>query len=127
MIADAVSVMDIDEDALIPTLIWSISSWILYVFIGIIVYCVLPVLLRVVASIAENTMITANVALYEAGKKEIPAEKVSSEQKQTPPAADQPIPKANSVVSEDGSWICSNCGQRNLSTRTSCWRCDCEN
>ena len=121
-VVETVSLIDVNEELIIPTLISSLLSWSFYAVIEFFVYHVLAMLIRALASITENTMITANIALWEASKKETSDEVVA-----TPPEnihTQQSEKKVNPVKYNDGSWTCPNCGQKNLSTRTSCWRCD---
>lgn len=125
-IANTVSLIDVNEELIIPTLISSVLSWSIYTAIAFFAYHILAMLIRALASITENTAITANVALWEASKKTIPAKDLPKKQ-QPDPTADQPAAPAAHTPSEvhkDGSWSCPNCGQKNLSTRTTCWRCD---
>ena len=122
-VVETVSLIDVNEELIIPTLISSLLSWSVYAVIEFFVYHVLAMLIRALASITENTMITANVALWEASKKDNSiSEVVTAEQSDVP--TEQPDIKAYSRQFDDGSWTCTSCGQKNLSTRATCWRCD---
>ena len=125
-IVNIIGLIDVNEALIIPTLISSVLSWSIYTAIAFFAYHLFAILIRALASITENTTITANVALWEASKKAMPAKELPKKP-QSAPAADQPAAPAAPpppVVYEDGSWSCPNCGQKNLSTRTTCWRCD---
>ena len=135
--AEVIGLIDNNEDAIIPTLIASVFSWTIYAIIEYAAYRVLAMLIRALARITENTEITANVALWQASKK-ADDEKAEAAKKVVTPKMENvvtgepttPTKTTNGavpVVNEDGSWTCPNCKQKNLSTRTTCWRCDYQN
>ena len=124
-VVETVSLIDVNEELIIPTLISCLLSWSIYAVIEFFAYHILAMLIRALASITANTMITAKVALWEASKKENTVSEVVSAQRNNSftQKSDQ---KTNPIKHDDGSWTCPSCGQKNLSTRTSCWRCDCQ-
>ena len=126
-IVDVVSLIDVNEDAILPTLVTSIFTWFVYACIAMYACRILAMLINALASITENTKISANVALWEAAKKETCVADVEPQQEQPKTedaAAPKVAPKAESVIHADGRWSCAKCGQKNLSIRTTCWRCD---
>ena len=128
-ILEAVSLIDVNEDAILWTAFTSIVMWIIYSTIAWSLCRFTAMLINALASITENTKITANVALWEASKKEpvsTPAEqKQPQKQVEAPVAPAKPAaPKVETTFHGDGSWTCGKCGQTNLALRTPCWRCD---
>ena len=123
-IVETVGLIDVNEELIIPTLISSLLSRSIYAVIEFFAYHVLAMLIRALAAITANTTITANVALWEASKKESSVVEVVPEHQQATQTADKPVKRTTPVINADNSWICPNCGQGNLNTRSSCWRCD---
>ena len=69
-IVDTVNMSDVNEDMAFATFLSSAITWALYAFIEYCAYHVLALLISALASITQNTIISANVALYESAKSE---------------------------------------------------------
>lgn len=123
-VVETVSLIDVNEELIIPTLISSLLSWSIYAVIEFFAYHILAMLIRALASITENTMITANVALWQASQKDKIVDDEVVHTQECDVSAKIPKEKVTIAPNSDGSWTCPSCGQKNLSTRTSCWRCD---
>ena len=157
-VVEGVSLLDVNEDAIVVTVITSIVSWTIYGAIAYGSMLVAAMLIRALALIAQSSTVSAKVALWEADQKqasaqteqpqkvkklpaetetqknekkaeqpqkvkELPAETETQKNKKK---AEEPPKAAKTVTMDDGSWICGNCGQKNLSGRSVCWRCDWE-
>jgi len=70
IIGQAMQVANIDEDMVFLTVVTSALTWSLYAIIEYCVYHVLSLLVASLATIVQNTRITANVALYNAAKED---------------------------------------------------------
>ena len=92
-IVEAVSLIDVNESMIIPTIITSIITWGLYAFLAYCAYHVVSLLFHALASITHHTMISANVALFE-------SQKTGNQEPET-----HPTPQASS-----GKWKCPDCG-----------------
>jgi len=104
-IVDTVNMADINEDMAFVTCITSAIIWALYAFIEYCAYHVLALLISALASITQNTIISANVALYEASQKLDAVQYVDH----------GPAP--------DGMWACKNCGTHNSLNYGQCKNC----
>lgn len=102
-IIDTVIMLDNDEDMALATCISSVITWGLYAFIEYCAYHVLALLISALASITQNTIVSANVALYEASKR------------YTNPTSTEPVP--------DGMWVCYHCGTHNSINYGQCKKC----
>lgn len=107
-IMEAVAAGDIDEALIFPTILTSAASWALYAFIEYCAYHVLALLISALASITQNTIISANVALLEA----------SQHHKSTEPEKDT-LPEKDALLLANGGWKCS-CGRVNASYVSTC-------
>ena len=91
-IAEAISLIDVNEEAIVPTVIGNVIAWGLSAFGVYVVSRITALLLRALASITHHTMISANVALLE-------------HRKNTDPEEEKPV-----VQSVTGKWACPDCG-----------------
>ena len=110
-IAEAIQVADIDKDLVVFTVINSIIIWGLYAFLEYCAYNVLSLLVAALASIVQNSKISANIALYSAAKDE----HLLTDEKET-----SNIQKKDEKVSGH-SWICNSCGK--MRTKSPCPYC----
>lgn len=131
-IAQAVQVAQIDENLVFLTVITSIATWVLYAFIEYCAYHVLSLLIASLATIVQNTRITANVAIYNVAKEEgILKEGVilkDEPKKSTPSASKQntgySLSKlANERKNSNSFWICKECGTKNDESNLHCKDC----
>ena len=83
----------------------SIGQTALYAFIEYCSFHVLALLISALASITQNTIISANVALYQAAK--------DSESNQ----------ELNQTAAPAGTWICKDCGTHNSLNYGQCKKC----
>ena len=122
-IAQAVQVADINEDLVSLTVITSTATWALYAFIEYCIYHVLSLLIASLATIVQNTKITANVALYNVAKNEgLLSEKPENS---APVAVKQSTgySLSNERTNTNGSWICKECGTKNDTSKLYCSDC----
>lgn len=137
------------EDSAVGTFISTAISWGLYAFIEYCAYHVLALLISALASITQNTIISANVALYDTAKaegfpvttneytqplnSEDPMSCKNREQyKSDTESKPQPVQQATATpvqtaveapaVTED-MWECKNCGTYNKYAYGQCKRC----
>ena len=128
-IVDTVNMADIDEDMAFATCITSAITWALYAFIEYCAYHVLALLISALASITQNTIISANVALYEASQN--CASPVYTQTAigidSSNPTVQSPKPNAVQYVNHgpapDGMWACKNCGTHNSLNYGQCKKC----
>lgn len=90
-IVETGSLVDVNESMIVPTLISSVITWGLYMFLEYCAYHAISLLLHALASITHHTMISANVALFESQKSNKQVEKV-------------PTPQVSG-----GKWECPEC------------------
>lgn len=129
-IGEAAMIWDYEESMLAALLafVGGMLSWAIYAFISYIAAKAVAMILEALASITQNTSVSANVALYTAAKAQ---GTLSKEAPKAAPAAPKAAPAQPAVpasqatqVAEDGSWFCSACGRRNAAERTDCWCCN---
>ena len=120
-----------DEATLILALISSIITWSFYAFVEYIAYHVLALLVSALAYITHNSLISANIALYEASKNIDPSEKNMEEPEKTFDVKTS-VRTSNSANSAkpvqftpapDGMWLCKNCGTHNKNEYGQCKKC----
>ena len=87
-IIEAISLVDVEESMIFPTAITSLVTWAVYAFLTYCAYHIIALVLYALASINHHSMISANVALYQARQEE-----------GTPPA-----PQVSG-----GKWKCPEC------------------
>ncbi len=104
-------------------------NWVFYCFLEFCVYHVLALLVGSLATIVQNTKISANVAIYNLskGKNETP---VNSERQREDTVfndtqeKDMPSPEeATFLVTKNDTIICSQCKFEQPSSRRVCWHC----
>lgn len=141
-IIEGISIADIDEDQVFITCLSSIIKWGFYAFVEYCLYHVLALLISALASITQNTIVSANVALYEATKDTSNNEAQTNSSEKTVESQktsfnSQPIehstpatgcaavsaPPLTSIPADDGDIICPVCGKKQRSTRQVCWSC----
>ena len=125
-IGQAIQVVDIDEDLVFITVITSIITWILYAFIEYCVYHVLSLLIASLATIVQNTRITANIAIYNVAKEEglfNEEPETHSSPKTKQPSGYSLSKLANGRTDSNGSWICKECGTKNDARKLYCKDC----
>lgn len=133
-ISATIEMADVDEDLVFSTLIGSAASWSLYAFIEYCAYHVLALLISALASITQHTIITANVALFEATKdaKDSYAtassrEDEGAENNQTKPK-DEPfvwsfVNETTAVAAGENNIRCTNCRCIQFKGNTVCRQC----
>lgn len=116
-IEDAVAMADIDEELVVFTIISSLASWVLYAFIEYCTYNAVSLLVLALATIVQNTKITAYTTLYNASK--------SEPEKQSENIVTNEIveTKPENIVKKEvkHSWICNSCGK--MRTGSPCPNC----
>ena len=126
-IVDTVNMADINEDMAFATCITSAITWALYAFIEYCAYHVLALLISALASITQNTIISANVALYEASKNCTDSTPQPAATQHTPIFSDKNTDSysqtVNRTTAPDGMWACKNCGTHNSLNYGQCKKC----
>ena len=118
-ISDGIEISDIDESMVVFTVITSAITWLWYAVIEYCAYNALALLIDALATIVQNTKITANIALYNAAKDEgvLDEENTASE-----PKVNKNIPpKVKEKPQTEHSWRCDGCGQ--MRTQSPCPNC----
>lgn len=112
-IEDAIAMADIDEDLVVLTIVSSLLSWGLYAFIEYCIYNAVALLVLALATIVQNTKISAYTALYNASKCE--SENVAT--------TEMVETKSENAVKKEGKhlWRCNNCGK--MRTESPCPNC----
>lgn len=113
-IGQAVLVAEDNVDFVFLTVITSIATWTFYAFIEYCVYHVLSLLIASLATIVQNTRITANVAIYNAAKEE---GNPNGETGYSSSKLD------NERTSGSTLWICKECGTKNAVGNVYCVDC----
>ena len=114
-ITDAAAIAEVDEDLIFSTVLTSIAKWGIYAFIEFCVYRVLALLISALATITQNTVVSANVALYKAHKDE--------PSPLSPATIDNPNIRSTVTLSAAGMWTCKNCGTGNKDSHGQCKKC----
>ena len=130
-IVNTVNIIEVDEDLVFVTAVTSIITWAIYAFIEYCTYHVLALLISALANITQNTIITANVALFDAAKKgdtQTYAEPSTVTNASTPNRApvfrDAPSDSyAYNSLAPAGMWKCSHCGTNNKNDSGQCKKC----
>jgi hypothetical protein len=139
-IMNTINVADVDEDMALVTCVTTFATWGIYVFIEYCAYHVLALLISALASITQNTIITANVALYEAAKNTSGFVPVQTTTAPTPVAAPTPVtaptpvaaqtpvtnyynPPVVKTASLNNMWVCKYCGTHNKNEYGQCKKC----
>ena len=122
-IADTIEVADsISEDAAVGTCISTAINWGLYAFIEYCVYHVLALLISALASITQNTVVSANVALYEASQNHPETNPAQTASASKSVFSDRPTSFARTAT-PDGMWTCKNCNTNNSLNYGQCKKC----
>lgn len=133
--------MGVEIPSMTEAIINSLLQWALYAFLEHCAYHVLALLIGALATITQNTAITANVALYNAHT-HVRAEKASAETTSPKkennetctvqngiPEAPAPQKEASQNISSPSSfdhkesWVCDKCGKENDGFYLRCQGC----
>lgn len=114
-----VNMADVNEDLIFSTCLTSIITWGLYAFIEYCVYHVLALLISALASITQNTIISANVALLNADQNP----ETPRAPEQAPSAEPQRTSLYASAEQQSPRWFCTHCGASNKGSNTFCEMC----
>ena len=98
--------------------ITSLFEWALYAFLEYLAYHILATLLGALASITQNTIITANIALFKAKDNTHPATTSNSVTTAKPTYT----LGVRSTI-EDDNWICGHCKTTNSMNYSQCKKC----
>lgn len=125
-IGEAIQLADIDEDLAFLSVVTSLITWGLYAFLEYCAYHVLSLVIASLATIVQNTRITANVALYNVAKEEgtLNEETAKSTSSANNQSSGYSLSKlANERTNNSGSWVCKECGTKNEGNNLSCKDC----
>lgn len=100
----------------------SLFAWVIYAVIECCAYNVLVLLINSLASIIENTKITANVALYKSQLEET-QKKDSMIVKEPIKVKEKKVEVSNENVVKEGMIVCPVCGTEQESNRSRCFEC----
>lgn len=110
---------------------YSAIIWIIIAIIEFIGYHLIALFIRAVASIVQNTRVSANVALYTTYKSErinpvintppTPPAKKAKTDEETVITPEPPIPP---ISYTDEEIICPSCGKKQRTGRKVCWSCN---
>lgn len=118
-VADAINTAAISDrvEMVVIACISSVITWALYAFIEYCAYHVLALLISALASITQNTIISANVALYEAYQ--------NSAQTVVPcnTKTDGSTQAVHATIPSADTWKCKNCGTSNSTNYSQCKKC----
>ena len=124
-VIDTIQVADVNEDMAFSTFLTSAITWGVYAFIEYCAFHVLALLISALGCITQNTMIAADVALYEAAKNAPASEKAPSS-----PSAPGSKPNANAISkmaseaqSSGAMWECKYCLTYNKKEANFCKEC----
>ena len=129
-IIEAVSVAEINEDMVFPTIVSSLITWGFYAAIEYFAFQFFALLISALATITQHTVISAQVALFESTKNSTNPDNTKTDAPQAAKSAQETQPKTGDetiikpIFNEDNSWKCPACGRNNVATRTTCWCCD---
>ena len=101
-----------EGSAFMGTFILSALSFALAAFIGYCTFHILALLLSALACIAQNTIISANVALFSAYREFGADDSILEE-----------VPEALAEETQTSDWVCKSCGQHNKKTASFCVAC----
>ncbi len=123
-ITDTLAAADVNEDMAFVTCISTAISWALYAFIEYCAYHVLALLISSLALITQNTIISANVALYEASHCTTSIGAIPSDE-DTTPSTSKPQTHINKPYTPPaaGTWVCKHCGTNNSTNYGQCKKC----
>ena len=123
-----IEAVEIDSDAWFLVLLSSALTWALYAFLEYCAYHIISLLIASLASIVQNTRVSANVALYNTAKVDgFPDEETAP----SAPVAAKVHEKRSSVLTnlaqekayDENSWRCKECGTPNPADKTICKNC----
>ena len=124
-IGEAAMIWDYEESVLAAlfAFVGGMLSWAIYAFISYAAAKAIAMILEALASITQNTSVSASVALYTAAK-DLPAQEApKAAVPQAAPAQPAPRTNAETRVAENGVWFCGQCGRQNAPERVDCWCC----
>ena len=133
-IIDAVNIAEVNEDQAFTVFLASAFSWALYAIIEFCAFHVLALLVNALATITQNTAVTANVALYESSlnhpysvypsQQAVMQQPVAKTQTTNMHGSVAPYPQAHPAapVAPD-MWVCKNCGTKNKNAYGQCKKC----
>lgn len=130
-----VLMVDLYEEMAFVTCIASVITWAFYAFIEYCAYHVLALLISALASITQNTMISADVSLYQASKERDDARQQPEESASkapvtpAPPVPQSPVQSPEQIgvlpiKGTDGKIICPICNTQQSANRSVCWNCE---
>ena len=123
-VVETIQVADVNEDMAFSTFLTSAITWGVYAFIEYCAFHVLALLISALACITQNTMISADVALYEAAKNAPAGEKApSAPSVPKQPNADVISKMASKTQSSGAMWECKYCLSYNKHEANFCKEC----
>lgn len=127
-VVETIQVADVNKDMAFSAFLTSAITWGVYAFIEYCAFHVLALLISALACITQNTMISADVALYEAAKNAPASEKTPT----SPSAHSASAPKPNANIiskmasdaqSSGAMWECKYCLAYNKKEANFCKEC----
>ena len=135
-VLDTMAMIDVNDDMVLSVFITSAITWALYAFIEYCTYHVLALLISALASITQSTIISANVALYEAAKNDPTPAPVRSSVSHRPVSGTDstdstkddvfvwhPVPETTAYIKGQTNIQCANCRRVQFRGNKSCIQC----
>ena len=119
----------IEVPSVFDVVVSSLWKWGLYAFLEYCAYHILALLIGALASITQNTIISANIALYKASQNRTTpvSTQTSAGIVSSNPSVQVPKPNAVQYVNHGptpvGMWTCKNCGTHNSLNYGQCKKC----
>ena len=132
-VSETLQMYELNEELTLVTCITSLLSWGLYAFLTYCATHAIALLISALANITQNTLVSANVALYEAAKNSNEYTEITNSTISSPSPATTPIPTVsksspteNTLIptsTDDGEVVCPICGTKQHANRKVCWSC----
>ena len=100
----------------------SLLTWAFYAFLEYCVYHVLALLISALATITQNTTVSANVALYKCSNATQPSSASTPTKETNRPVSTYTKPVSHTPAPEN-MWTCKNCGTHNKNEYGQCKKC----
>lgn len=112
----------IELPSVLDVVVSSILKWSLFAYLEYCIYHVMALTISALASITQNTMITANVALFGAYQENaVPAASQQAMPATTPTTAS--TPNKRFTPAPPNMWTCRDCGTQNKVEHGQCKKC----
>jgi hypothetical protein len=116
------------DDLILPAVLSSLICWVIYALIEYCAYHAIALLISALASITQYSLITANVALYQAAKESLNAAATSVNTSADSVAKAEKVTTYSDAIPQyvapvANMWKCNNCGTQNKAEYGQCKKC----